>query len=342
MTRYMLGRFGQTLIVLFGVSIMIFFLLRMIPGSPTQLMFADGDGEGGLSVAGRAQYERGLGFDRSLFAQFVDFFSGVVRGDLGTSLLRNRSVTSMIGDALPLTIELAVASIAIAVIISVPIAVLGALKQNTFMDRGGTAFALIGTSMPSFWQGIMLIFLFAVTFPILPVSGVIDVGLSVRSVTGLPILDALLTGNWEALKSLLLHLVLPAVTLGTSVAASFTRVLRSSLLEVKHQDFVDALRARGLAEGRVVGHMVRNALPTAVVVFGIRLGALLGGTLVIETVFAYPGMGWLLINAINNRDYPVVQGVVLVLTLMVVLVNLGADLLHGWLDPRLKLSTGAH
>lgn len=175
-------------------------------------------------------------------------------------------------------------------------------------------------------------------FPIFPVSGVIDTGIRVEDITSLPMLDALLTGNWPAFGSLFMHLALPAITLGTGIAAGLTRVLRSSLLEVKHQDFVDALRARGLPERTVVRRMLRNALPTTIIVFGMRLGHLLGGTLVIETVFSYPGMGWLLIQSINQRDFPVVQAAVIVITLLVVASNFLADLAHGLLDPRVQLA----
>jgi ABC-type dipeptide/oligopeptide/nickel transport system permease component len=337
--KYIIQRLGQTLIVVLGVTVIVFFILRVMPGDPVQLMFGDGD-DANLGEA-RARYEQILGLDQPLPVQYVRFLGEIVTLDFGNSIVRGgEPVSNMIGRALPLTIELAIVSLIIALVIAVPVAILSALKQNTIWDRGGTALALVGVSLPSFWQGIMLILFFAVYIPILPVSGVVAANLSIERVTGMAFTDSVLTGNWEAAWSVARHLVLPAITLGTAVAAQFVRVLRSSLLEVKHQDFIDAFRARGLGERTIVRHMLHNALPTTAVIVGLRVGALLSGTIVIETVFAYPGMGFLLIQAINARDFPVVQGVVVLLTVMVILSNLAADVVHGWLDPRIKLSKG--
>lgn len=340
MIRHILHRLGQTVIVVFGVTVLVFVILRVMPGDPVALMFA-GDEEGTFgAVEARAEYEARLGLDRPLPLQYVHFVGELARGDLGVSIRRGEPVTAMVGRALPLTVELTLVSLFISLIVAVPIATLSAMKQNTAIDRGGTAIALIGVSLPSFWQGIMLIMLFSVWWPILPVSGVIDLGLSIEHITGFPTLDSILTGNWEAIRSLARHMFLPAITLGTGGAAALVRILRSSLLEIKHADFVDAMRARGLGEPTVVRHMLMNAAPTAVVILGMRIGSLLGGTLVIETVFAYPGMGHLLISSIASRDFPVVQGVVIVTTLLVIFSNFVADIVHGSLDPRIKLSGG--
>ena len=338
MTKFLLRRLAQTLIVIAGVTVIVFFLLRVMPGDPVALLFSADADDADIAEA-RERYEAILGLDQPLPTQYVNFVGDLARGDLGNSIVRGEPVTSMIGRALPLTVELAVAALVIALLVAIPVAVLSALKQNSLWDRGGTAFALIGVSMPSFWQGIMLIMILAVWVPILPVSGVMAAHLSVTRVTGMPLTDAVLTGHWEAAWSVARHLVLPAITLGTAVAAQFVRVLRSSLLEVKHQDFIDAFRARGLKERTIVGHMLHNALPTTVIIVGLRVGALLSGTIVIETVFAYPGMGYLLIQAINSRDFPVVQGVVVVMTVFVIAANFAADIVHGWLDPRIKPST---
>jgi dipeptide transport system permease protein len=338
MTRHILQRLGQTVIVILGVTVLVFFILRIMPGDPVALMFSGSDDSEFTTMEARREFEAQLGMDRPLPLQYLHFVGELARGDLGTSIRRSEPVTTMIARALPLTIELTLASLVIAIVIAVPVAIVSAMRQNTLFDRGGTALALVGVSLPSFWQGIMLIMIFSVRWPILPVSGVLDLGITLERVTGLPTLDALLTGNWEAVRSLFRHLVLPAITLGTGVAASLVRILRSSLLEIKHQDFVDAFRARGLKERTVMSHMLHNAAPTSVVILGLRIGSLLGGTLVIETVFAYPGMGHLLITSIHMRDFPVVQGVVIVTTLLVIFSNLAADIAHGWLDPRVKLS----
>lgn len=341
MRSFVLKRLVHTLIVLLGVSVMVFFLIRYLPGDPVDVLFADGDDRATAAelAAGRERFRAGRGLDGSLMSQYFGFLGNVVRGDLGVSIFRSMPVRALIRDTLPLTLQLAIAGQLVNLLMSLPLGVLGALKQNSIWDRGGTALALVGAAMPNFWQGIMLILVFAVWFPILPVSGVMDLGISLRTITHFPIIDAVITGNWAAMRSILRHLILPAITLGTS--ASLVRVLRSGLLEVKHQDFVDAYRARGVKERAVTGHMLRNALPTTVVVFGIRLGAVIGSSVVVETVFAYQGMGWMLINAINQRDYPVVQGIVLTFTVITALASLLADIVHGWLDPRVKVSSSA-
>ena len=337
MTRYILHRLWQTLIVVIGVTVIVFVILRIMPGDPVQLMFGEGD-DADLGAA-RERYRQMLGMDQPLPVQYFRFLGQIFTGDFGNSIIRGgEPVLQMVGRALPLTIELAISSLIVALAIAIPVAILSALKQNSLWDRGGTALALVGVSMPNFWLAILLILLLAVWIPIFPVSGVLDPQLSIRTVTGMPLTDSIITGNWEAAWSVLRHLVLPAVTLGTGIAGQFVRVLRSSLLEVKHQEFIDALRARGVKESAVIGHMLHNALPTTVVIVGLRIGALLSGTIVIETVFSYPGMGFLLIQAINSRDFPVVQGVVVLLTVMVIVSNLLADIVHGWLDPRIKLS----
>ncbi|MCL4187035.1 MAG: ABC transporter permease [Rhodobacteraceae bacterium] len=339
MLRYILHRVGQTLVVVLGVTVIIFFVLRVMPGDPVQLMFGEGD-DANLGES-RLRYEQQLGLDQPLPVQYVRFLGEIGRGEFGNSIVRGgEPVIEMVARALPITVELSLFALFIALAIAIPVAILSALKQNTLWDRGGTAFALIGVSMPSFWQGLMLIVFLAVWVPIFPVSGVMDPRMSIVRITGMPLTDALLSGNWEAAWSVFRHMVLPALTLGTGISGQFVRVLRSSLLEVKHQDFIDAFRARGLGEPTIVRHMLHNALPTTAVIVGMRVGALLSGTIVIETVFAYPGMGLLLITAINARDFPVVQGVVVLLTVLVILSNLAADIIHGVLDPRIKLSGG--
>lgn len=337
MLNYILHRLLQTLVVVLGVTVIVFFILRVMPGDPVSLMFVDGD-DADLGAA-RDAYAKVLGLDQPLPVQYFKFLGQIVQGDFGVSIVRaGEPVIDMVARALPLTIELALFSLFIALAISIPIAILSSVRQNTIWDHGGTTLALIGVSLPSFWQGIMLIMFLAVWVPILPVSGVMDPMMKVDRITGMAFTDAVLTGNWEAAWSVLRHMILPAVTLGTGIAGQFVRVLRSSLLEVKHQDFIEAFRARGLSETTVVRHMLHNAMPTTAVIVGLRIGALLSGTIVIETVFAYPGMGYLLIQAINARDFPVVQGVVVMLTVMVILSNLIADVVHSLLDPRIKLS----
>lgn len=335
MAAFLLRRVGQTLFVLVAVSVIVFALVHITPGDPVDVIFA---GEN-VTAEQKAVYRQQLGLDQPLPVQYVEFATGAVTGDLGQSIRRGVPVTRMITDTLPATIELTLAALIVAVLIALPVAIVSALRQGSVWDRVGSVGALFGISMPSFWLGIMAILVFAVNLGVLPAGGRLDLGVGLQRVTGLATVDAVLTGNLAALRSALLHLVLAAVTLGTAIAATMTRVLRAGLLEVKHQDYVEALRARGLAGSRVVRHMLRNALPPTVTVMGVRLGALLGGAIVIETVFSWPGLGRLIVEAIRARDYPVVQGAVLVLAVLFTVINLAVDLINGWLDPRVRFST---
>ena len=277
-----------------------------------------------------------MGLDQPLPLQYATFILQAIRGDLGISITQRIPVSTALLEGLGATLQLTIAGMIVAVLIALPLALVSALKQNSVWDRLGTVGSMFGVSMPTFWQGIMLILLLCVAFPIFPTGGIMGSSYNVPVVTYMPIIDAMIAGSPDAVWSNLRHLVLPAITLGTSAAAMLTRLLRASLLEVKNQDFVDALRARGISDGRVIMHMLRNALPTTVIVFGSKLGTLLGGTLVIEVVFSWPGLGALLVEAISARDYPVVQGAVLVATIMVILCNLLADVAQGWLDPRVQ------
>ncbi|HEX6967729.1 MAG TPA: ABC transporter permease [Micromonosporaceae bacterium] len=332
MLRFLLRRLGQTVLVAFGVSLIVFSLVHLTPGDPVDALFA---GEN-VTAEQKAEYRRLIGLDRPLTEQYLSFAVGAVQGDLGESIRRGVPVSSLILETLPATLELTLAALIIAVVIAVPVAIVSALRQGSLWDRGGSVTALFGISMPSFWLGIMLILIFSVNLRMFPAGGRLDVDVELERITGLVVIDALLQRNWTALGSALQHLALPAVTLGTAIAATLARVLRSGLLEVKNQDFVEALRARGLSFPRVVRHMLRNALPATITVMGVRIGVLLGGAIVVETVFSWPGIGRLIVEAVRNRDYPVVQGSVLVLAIVFVAVNLATDLLHGWLDPRVK------
>lgn len=332
MLRFVLHRVGQALVVLASVSVIVFSLIHLTPGDPVDAIFA---GEN-VSNEEKAAYRHGLGLDRPLPEQYVTFAANAARGDLGESIRHGEPVGSLITAALPATAELTLAALLVAILIGVPVAIVSALRQNSGLDRAGRFAALFGISMPSFWLGIMLILLFSVTVRLLPASGRLDLGSGLRSITGLYVVDSLLQGNMTALRSALLHLALPAFTLGTAISATLARVLRSGLLEVKGQDYVEALTARGLSFRRVVRHMLRNALPATVTVMGVRIGTLLGGAIVVEMVFAWPGVGRLIVESIRARDYPLVQGSVLVLAVMFALVNLATDLLQGWLDPRVR------
>lgn len=331
-------RLLQAVLVLICATIVVFVLVRVLPGDAADLMSADE----GATAEQRQELRQQMGLDQPAPLQYLTFMSDVLRGDLGNSLTQGRPVFEVLFEGLGATLQLTLAGMLIAVLIALPLALISAIRQNSLWDRFGSVGSMFGVSMPTFWQGILLILLFSVAFPIFPTGGVMGAEFSVAKVTSVPILDAILAGNWAAVWSSTVHLILPAVTLGTSAAAVLARVLRASLLEIKSQDFMDALRARGLPEWQVTLHMLRNSLPTTVIVFGSKIGTLLGGTLVIEVVFSWPGLGSLLIGSIDARDYPVIQGAVLLATVMVVLSNLLADLAHGWLDPRIKHSAVAN
>jgi ABC-type dipeptide/oligopeptide/nickel transport system permease component len=332
MTSFLLRRVSQTVIVLLSVSVIVFSLIHLTPGDPVDVIFT---GEN-VSAEQKDAYRQQLGLDQPMPVQYVQFVGSAATGDLGRSIRRGTPVSSLIASALPATIELTLAAVVIAVVIAVPVALVAALRRGSWWDRTGSVGALFGISMPSFWLGIMFILIFAVRLSVLPPTGRLDHGLGLQRLTGMAVLDSTLTGNWPALRSALLHLVLPAITLGTAIAATMMRVLRSGLLEVKNQDYVDALKARGLRFRTTVTHLLRNALPATVTVMGIRIGALLGGAIVVETVFSWPGLGRLIVDAIRARDYPVVQGAVLVMAVLFTLINLSADLINGWLDPRIR------
>jgi len=335
--RFLLQRLGQTIVVVFGVSVIVFSLVHLTPGDPVDALFS---GEN-VSEQQKEQYRQQLGLDEPMPQQYASFASGAVQGDLGTSIRRGVPVWAMLADTVPATIELTLAAVLVAVLIAVPIAIVSALRQGSTWDRGGSIFALFGISMPSFWLGIMLILIFSVNLDLLPASGRLDLDTGLHKITGMVVLDSVLQGNWNALMSGLQHLALPAITLGAAIAATLARVLRSGLLEVKSQDYVEALRARGLSFRSVLRHMIRNALPATVTVMAVRIGVLLGGAIVVETVFSWPGVGRLIVDSIKNRDYPVVQGAVLVMAVLFVMVNLATDLVHGWLDPRIKQGRAA-
>ena len=320
--------------VLFGISFLIFLLMHIAPGDPVSLLL--GDDATPADIA-RTRHEWGL--DRPLIVQYADFISRALTGDFGRSLKFNEPVMKLIAERLPATIELAIASLVVAILISVPLGVYSAIKHNSLLDHAGMSVALIGVSLPNFWLGIMLIYFLGGQLNLLPVAGRIEYGIEIQPITRLYLVDSLLAGNFAAFWSALKHLLMPAVTLGTSLAAIVTRIARSSVLEVMRQDFVTTARAKGLSEKVVIWrHILRNAMITIVTILGLQLGALLNGSVITETVFSYPGIGDLLIQSISARDYKLTQVLILFFAVMYFVVNLFVDLLYSWIDPRIKFS----
>ena len=304
MLSYLLRRLALTIPVLIGVATLVFSLLHLVPGDPAQSMLGEA-----ASAADIAELRTKLGLDEPLHKQYGSFMVGAATGDLGVSFRNNNSVASEIGSRLKNTMVLAVAAMTVALVIAVPLGILAATFRGGMIDHSAMTLALVGISMPNFWLGPLLAILFAVKLGWLPVSG---------------------TGS-------LAHLVLPAVTLGAALAAILARMTRASLLEELRELYVLAARARGLSRMRVIlRHGFRNSLIPIVTIVGLQFGAVLTGTIITETIFAWPGVGRLLIQSISFRDYPMVQGCILFISVVYVMMNLLTDLAYGWLDPRIR------
>ena len=332
MSRYLLRRLLEMVPVFFGVILVVFVISRLTPGDPARIIL----GERATPEA-MAQLREALGLDEPLPRQFVGYLGRAVRGDLGRSIQSNERVIIDLATRFPATVELTVSAMLIASTVGVLTGVLAAVRQNSWFDGFSMFAALFGFSMPIFWLGIMLILLFAWQLGWFPISGRLDFAIELQRVSNFYVIDALVTRNWAALTDALRHLVLPAVTLSTVPLAIIARMTRSSLLEVLRQDYVRTARAKGLAERRVVlAHALRNASIPVITVIGLNVGSLLGGAILTETIFAWPGVGRLVVDAIFARDYPVVQGTVLVIAIVFVLVNLLVDLAYAYLDPRIR------
>jgi peptide/nickel transport system permease protein len=318
--------------VLLGISFLIFLLMHMAPGDPVSLLLGDD-----ATPADIERTRREWGLDKPLMVQYWDFLSRAVTGDFGKSLKFNEPVMKLVAERLPATLELAFASLLVAMAISLPLGVYSAIKHNSLLDHAGMSVALIGVSLPNFWLGIMLIYFLGGQLNLLPVAGRIEYGIDIQPVTGLYIFDSLITGNLPAFWSAAQHLLMPAFTLGSALAAIVTRISRSSVLEVMRQDYVTTARAKGLSEKTVIWrHILRNAMITIVTILGLQLGALLSGSVVTETVFSFPGIGDLLIQSISARDYKLTQVLILMFAVTYFVVNMMVDLLYSLIDPRIK------
>jgi len=321
--------------VALGVAVLAFFSLHLLPGDPVQIML----GDTATSAATIRAVQHELHLDQPLHVQLALFFAQLAHGDLGTSIVQQRPVAALIAEALPATIELTAATIVIAVLIAVPMGLASALRPRSWIDRAVLSSSLLGASMPAFWFGLLLILFFAVNARLLPTSGQIDPTIGVPPVTGFLLVDSLLAGNGAAVASVLRHLLMPALTLGVVFAAVLARTVRSSMIEVLHRQYVTTARAKGLPETAVViKHALRNALIPAVTVAGLQIGELLGGNMIVETVFAWPGLGRLVVNSIFARDYLVVQAAVMLYALTYVAANLAVDVAYTVLDPQMEVA----
>jgi peptide/nickel transport system permease protein len=302
--RYVVRRVVLTVPVLFGVATLVFSLIHLVPGDPAQAMLGEG-----AAADDVAQLRARLGLDRPLLVQYGRFISGVTSGDLGTSFRTNQRVTQMIAERVPATAELALAAMVVAILFAVPLGVAAAVWKGTGIDYAAMTTALAGISIPNFWLGPLLAIVFAVQLGWLPVSG----------------------------RGGLASVALPAISLGAALAAILARMTRASLLEELGELYVRAARARGVSRTRAVtGHALRNSLIPLVTIIGLQFGAVLTGAVITETIFAWPGIGRLLVQSIGFRDYPAVQGCILLIAITYVAVNLLTDLLYGFLDPRIR------
>jgi peptide/nickel transport system permease protein len=305
MRGFFMRRLAILIPTVLGAVTLVFFFLHMIPGDPVEVMLGEM-----AQQADKEQLREELGLNLPLHIQYGRFITGVFKGDLGDSFFYRRPVTQVIAERAPATVELALAAFLVAGLIAIPLGIIAALREGTVVDNASVLFSLLGVSMPNFWLGPLLIILFSITLGWFPVSGRGGVG----------------------------SLVLPAITLGTALAAILSRMTRASLLERLGEDYLTVARAKGLPEWKVIlKHALRNALIPVITVMGLQFGALLSGAIITENVFSWPGIGTLLINAIEARDYPLVQGCILFITLSYVLVNLLTDLIYGWVDPRIRL-----
>ena len=330
--RYILKRLLIVVPTLIGASIIVFMLIHIIPGDPVTVML----GERATEAARQALIQK-MGLDQPLHIQFWNWFSGAMQGDFGTSIRSNTPVLTEILTRLPATVELALVSTAIAVFFGIIFGVTAARYRNSPVDQMAIGFSLLGVSIPIFWLGMMMIFFFSVLLGWLPVSGRLSLGLGINNITGLYLLDALITGNMRVFWDALRHITMPAAALSTVSIALFVRVTRSSMLDVLGEDYVRTARAKGLKMNIVVyKHALKNALIPIVTVVGLSIAQLLGGAVLTETVFSWPGIGRLLITSIGYRDYPMIQGIVLFVVLAFILINLIVDLIYAYLDPRIR------
>ena len=332
MAGYIARRAALAIPVLIGISLIVFLMLHSAGGDPAAVRLGQrADAE---SIA---KMRHAMGLDRPLAVQYLDFLRHAVTGDLGRSYRSNAPVSSEVMARFPATIELAIASIMIGAAIGLAAGTIAAVRRHSLFDYASTFSALIGVSIPTFWMGIILIIVFSIRLHWLPISGRVDSHLGVGPSDHFVIANALIHGDWIVFKDALRHILLPALTLAGWPAAIIARMTRASLIESMDQDYVRTARAKGLQERTVIGrHAFRNALIPILTVVGLELGGLLGGAVVTETVFAWPGVGKLTADAITARDYQVTQGVVLLLGAVFVGLNLLVDLTYAALDPRIR------
>jgi peptide/nickel transport system permease protein len=331
-TRYIIRRLVQLIFVLIGVSLVIFLTMHVLPGDVATMLLGER-----ATTQQLDNLRRQLGLDQPIYIQYLRFAVGAIEGDFGLSLRSNHPAFDDVWYAFPVTIQLSLASLALAVLVGVPLGVVAAIRPLSRFDNIVMTVSLFGVSMPIFWYGLMMILVFGAFLDWLPIGGLMPIGVEPARITGMSVVDSVISGDRHLVLTSLRHLTLPAFTLGTIPIAIITRITRSEMLSMRSQDHVRTARAKGLPEWRVVlKHVLRNALIPVVTVIGLQLGLLLSGAVLTETIFSLPGLGRLMVNAILARDYPVVQAAALMTAFVFVVVNLVVDLSYAWLDPRIR------
>ncbi|HEX4768186.1 MAG TPA: ABC transporter permease [Lichenihabitans sp.] len=332
MTRYLANRLVQLLLVLTGISVIVFFTMHVLPGDVATMLLGER-----ATQAQLIDLRHQLGLDQPVVVQYLDFVRQMLHGDFGTSLRSSRPALSDVWVAFPVTLQLSLASLAIATALGVPIGVVAATRPGGILDNVLMTATLFGVSMPIFWLGLMLLLVFGGWLGWLPIGGLMPTGVDVPRVTGMTVLDSLLSGRPDLFVESVTYLILPAVTLATVPLAMIARITRSEMLAMASLDHVRTARAKGMPERRVIlRHILRNAMIPVITVIGLQLGLLLSGAVLTETIFALPGLGRLMVDSILSRDYPVVQAGALFVALVFVVVNLAVDLTYGLLDPRIR------
>ena len=333
MFTFVLKRLGLVLPTFIGITLLVFSLIRLLPGDPVEAL----SGERGMTEERYQRLLHEFGLDRPLPVQYADYVWKALHGDLGLSTVTHESVFREFFARFPATIELSVCAMLLALLIGLPAGIIAAVKRNTVWDYSVMGASLTGFSMPIFWWGLLLILTFSVGLGWTPVSGRIAIQFDIPPVTGFMLIDSLLSSDEGAFKSAVSHLILPSIALGTIPLAVIARMTRSSMLEVLREDYVRTARAKGASMFRIVGiHALRNALIPVVTTIGLQVGTLLAGAILTETIFSWPGIGKWLVEAIHRRDYPAVQGGILLSATVIIGVNLIVDLLYGVINPRIR------
>jgi dipeptide transport system permease protein len=334
MFRFFFKRLALTVPTFFALMIVTFLMIRLVPGDPIEVR----RGERGISPERLAQLRHDMGLDQPIWKQFLDYVWSLLHGDFGISIISKSPVLDEFSTLFPATLELTFCAIVFAIAVGIPSGVIAASRRGGIFDQGLMGLALTGYSMPIFWWGLILILIMSNTFHLTPVSGRIDlIKYYFDPVTGFMLIDSLLSGQKGAFLDAVRHLILPAIVLGTVPLAVIARMTRSSMLEVLEEDYVRTARAKGLPIYRIIGlHALRNALIPVVTVIGLQTGSLMAGAVLTETIFSWPGVGKWLVESIGRRDYPALQGGIMLISTVVILVNLVVDMLYGLINPRIR------